>query len=77
MSYERAEYRDATHTTSRSSAFEYGTRNSPYREKMRTECWIEHCIWAEEIVSADVHVAFKPITAELPVPGPLYYRSWN
>jgi DNA replication regulator DPB11 len=41
------------------------------REKYRTECWVERCIFEERICAPDEHVVFTPLKINTPVEGAL------
>ncbi|KAL0069152.1 protein kinase activating protein dpb11 [Marasmius tenuissimus] len=40
-----------------------------YREKFRTECWLEQCLFEERICEPDQHVTFTPLDIPCPVDG--------
>ncbi|KAL5525831.1 hypothetical protein ACEPAG_7168 [Sanghuangporus baumii] len=47
-------------------------RNEPSqteRQKFRTECWIEQCMFEERICTEDEHPAFVPLRIPTPLPG--------
>ncbi|KAL5485961.1 DPB11_7 [Sanghuangporus weigelae] len=39
------------------------------RQKFRTECWIEQCMFEERICAGDEHPAFVPLRIPTPLPG--------
>ena len=53
----------------------YRTSMQPYSYKIRTECWIEQCVWDDGLSPGDAHPSFMPITAALPIPG--IYRLYS
>ncbi|KAL5526618.1 DPB11 [Sanghuangporus sanghuang] len=47
-------------------------RNEPSqteRQKFRTECWIEQCMFEERVCAGDEHPAFVPLRIPTPLPG--------
>ncbi|KAJ6531543.1 hypothetical protein B0H10DRAFT_2150634 [Mycena sp. CBHHK59/15] len=48
----------------------YRTEADPFvRERYRTECWLERCLFEDRLCAPDAHVSFVPIGVRLPVPG--------
>ncbi|KAK7060262.1 protein kinase activating protein dpb11 [Paramarasmius palmivorus] len=40
-----------------------------YLAKFRTECWLERCIYDEQIRGADEHISFTPVGVKCPIEG--------
>ncbi|KAJ7584435.1 hypothetical protein C8J56DRAFT_951061 [Mycena floridula] len=39
------------------------------KNKYRTECWLERCLFEERLCEAQLHVSFVPLDVNLPIPG--------
>ncbi|KAF9650190.1 hypothetical protein BDM02DRAFT_3259867 [Thelephora ganbajun] len=44
-------------------------RKETEKPKYRTECWLEKCIFEDQICDPDEHITFRPIATPTPVPG--------
>ncbi|KAJ7077914.1 hypothetical protein B0H15DRAFT_861404 [Mycena belliarum] len=51
------------------SALYFAEPSSSARSRYRTECWLEHCLFADQLCEPSVHVSFVPISVRLPIPG--------
>lgn len=43
--------------------------NAAARERYRTECWLERCLFVDRVCVPDEHASFVPLGVPLPVPG--------
>lgn len=50
-------------------AFYHDEPDEHEREKFRTECWIEQCMFEERICARNEHPAFVPLQLQTPIPG--------
>lgn len=42
------------------------------RSKYRTECWLERCIFEDQVCPPDIDISFTPLAIRTPVPGTSY-----
>ncbi|KAJ3847109.1 hypothetical protein EV368DRAFT_51751 [Lentinula lateritia] len=48
----------------------FASIQSPFnRDKFRTECWLEKCLYEEKLCSPDDHVTFTPVGVRCPIPS--------
>ncbi|KAJ4496321.1 hypothetical protein C8J55DRAFT_484199 [Lentinula edodes] len=48
----------------------FASIQSPFnRDKFRTECWLEKCLYEEKLCSPDNHVTFTPVSVRCPIPS--------
>ncbi|KAJ3888782.1 hypothetical protein GG344DRAFT_52945 [Lentinula edodes] len=48
----------------------FASIQSPFnRDKFRTECWLEKCLYEEKLCSPDDHVTFTPVSVRCPIPS--------